>query len=210
MNTPNYIQSLLIPTTKRPQGRKVWSIDLQQVWLPFFTATNTMGDTAIPSEALGCPLRLGYDKTGTVRFSQAGRPVVKVAKELSESIRLVRDNFTANLLNYAGEVITANGDGYKAQIALAQKAGELIYKHDKSQLDSALKAIAVAKAQAEAEAVAEAVALAKADAILEADAKAEANAIAEAEAVAEAVALAEANEAVAGKSKGRKRELVTA
>ena len=48
METPNYIKSLVTPTTKQPQGRKVWSIDLQQVWLPFFTATNTMGDTAIP------------------------------------------------------------------------------------------------------------------------------------------------------------------
>src|SRR4030042_788778 len=38
METPNYIKSLVTPTTKQPQGRKVWSIDLQQVWLPFFTA----------------------------------------------------------------------------------------------------------------------------------------------------------------------------
>ena len=73
METPNYIKSLVTPNTKQPQGRKVWSIDLQQVWLPFFTATNTMGDTAIPSEAIGCPLRLGYDKAGQVRFSQAGK-----------------------------------------------------------------------------------------------------------------------------------------
>ena len=41
MNTPNYIKSLLAPNTKKPQGRKVWSIDLETVWLPFFTATNT-------------------------------------------------------------------------------------------------------------------------------------------------------------------------
>ena len=41
-----------------------------------------MGDTAIPSEALGAPLRLGYNKDGTVKFSNSGKPVIRVAKEL--------------------------------------------------------------------------------------------------------------------------------
>ena len=153
METPNYIKSLVTPTTKQPQGRKVWSIDLQQVWLPFFTATNTMGDTAIPSEAIGCPLRLGYDKAGQVRFSQAGRPVIRVAKEIADNVKLVRDNFTANLLNYAGSVMRDNAEGYKAQIETAKKAGEPIYQHDKNQLSSALKARAEAEAKAQAEAL---------------------------------------------------------
>ena len=131
METPNYIKSLVTPTTKQPQGRKVWSIDFQQVWLPFFTATNTMGDTAIPSEAIGCPLRLGYDKAGQVRFSQAGRPVIRVAKEIADNVKMVRDNFTANLLNYAGSVMRDNAEGYKSQIETAKKAGEPIYQHDK-------------------------------------------------------------------------------
>jgi colicin import membrane protein len=106
---------------------------------------------------------------------------------------LVRDNFTANLLNYAGAVIRDNADSYKAQVELARKAGEPIYQHDKNQLDLALKAKVEAKAQAEAVA------------------KAEAEAVAKAEAVAEAVAQAKAEtEAEAVKSKGRKRELVPA
>ena len=154
METPNYIKSLVTPTTKQPQGRKVWSIDLQQVWLPFFTATNTMGDTAIPSDAIGCPLRLGYDKAGQVRFSQAGRPVIRVAKEIADNVKLVRDNFTANLLNYAGGVMRDNAEGYKAQIETAKKAGEPIYQHDKNQLSNALKARAEAEAKAQAEALA--------------------------------------------------------
>ena len=154
METPNYIKSLVTPNTKQPQGRKVWSIDLQQVWLPFFTATNTMGDTAIPSEAIGCPLRLGYDKAGQVRFSQAGRPVIRVAKELADNVKLVRDNFTANLLNYTGSVMRDNAEGYKAQIETAKKAGEPIYQHDKNQLSIALKARAEAEAKAQAEALA--------------------------------------------------------
>ena len=156
MESPNYIKSLLIPSIRKPQGRRVWSIDLEQVWLPFFTATNTQGDTAIPSEAIGCPLRLGYDKTGAVRFTQAGRPVVRVAKEIGDSVRLVRDNFTANLLNYAGSVIKDNAEGYKTQVALAKKAGEPIIQHDRLQLHLAL--VAKAKAEAVAVAVAEPVA----------------------------------------------------
>jgi len=120
-----------------------------------------MGDTAIPSEAIGCPLRLGYDKAGAVRFTQSGRPVVRVAKEIGDSVRLVRDNFTANLLNYTGNVIKDNGEGYKAQIALAKKTGEPIIQHDRQQLHNALEA----KAKEQAEAVAKAEAEAEAEAV---------------------------------------------
>ena len=150
MDTPNYIKSLLIPSNgKKPRARRVWSIDLETVWLPFFTATNTMGDTAIPSDALGAPLRLAYNADGSVKFSKTGRPVTKVAKELADSVRLVRDNFTAGLLAYANSVITDNPDGYKAQIESARVAGEPIIAKDRANLD---KAIAEAMVQAVAEA----------------------------------------------------------
>ena len=86
METPDYIKALLRPNGRKPAGRRVWSIDLETVWLPFFTATNTMGDTAIPHEALGAPLRLAYNADGTVKFSQTGRPVIKVAKEIADMI----------------------------------------------------------------------------------------------------------------------------
>ena len=140
MNTPNYIKSLLAPNTKKPQGRKVWSIDLETVWLPFFTATNTMGDTAIPSDALGCPMRLAYDKSGAVRFSQSGRPVIRVARELSDNVKMVRDNFTANLINYAGEVMTDHANEYKVQLEQSSKAGLPIAQHDSRELSKALEA----------------------------------------------------------------------
>ena len=137
----------MTPRTKQPQGRKVWSIDLQTVWLPFFTATNAMGDTAIPSAALGCPLRLGYDKAGAVRFTPVGRPVIRVAKEISDGVRVVRDNVTANLLSYAGEVQTEHAEEYNAQLQAAVKAGEPIFQHDKAELD---KATTLTRAEAEA------------------------------------------------------------
>jgi len=108
-----------------------------------------MGDTAIPSDALGAPLRLAYNADGSVKFSKTGRPVTKVARELSDSVKLVRDNFTAGLLAYANGVITDNPDGYKAQIESARVAGEPILVKDRANLD---KAIAEAMAQAVAEA----------------------------------------------------------
>jgi len=140
INTPSYIKSLLMPQTRKPQGRRVWSIDLETVWLPFFTATNTMGDTAIPVDALGCPLRLGYAKDGSVKFSQTGRPVVSVAKEISQSVAMVRDNFVANLCGYALDVANNRKDDYGNMVNSARKAGEPIYQHDKAKLDEAIKA----------------------------------------------------------------------
>jgi len=152
--TPSYIKALLIRNGgKKPAGRKAWSIDLETVWLPFFTATNTMGDTAIPSDALGAPLRLAYNPDGSVKFSKAGRPVMKVAKELADNVRLVRENFTAGLQGYANMVITQNPEGYKAEVERARKAGEPILAHDKDNLDEAIqKSIEAKLAEAEAEA----------------------------------------------------------
>ena len=150
MDTPNYIKSLLMPNGKKPAGRRVWSIDLESVWLPFLTSTNTVGDTAIPVDALGAPLRLAYNADGSVKFSKAGRPVTKVAKEIADSVRLVRDNFTAGLVAYANGVITENPEGYKAQIELAREAGEPIIAKDRANLDKAI-ANAMVEAVAEAE-----------------------------------------------------------
>jgi len=148
MDTPNYIKSLLLPNGNKPRGRRVWSIDLESVWLPFLTATNTMGDTAIPVDALGAPLRLAYNADGSVKFSKAGRPVTKVAKEVADSVKLIRDNFTAGLVAYAGAVIADKPEDYKAQVELAREAGEPIIAKDRANLD---KAIANAMVEAVAE-----------------------------------------------------------
>ena len=150
MDTPNYIKSLLLPNGNKPRGRRVWSIDLESVWLPFFLSTNTVGDTAIPVDALGAPLRLAYNADGSVKFSKTGRPVTKVAKEVADSVRLVRDNFTAGLVAYAGSVIANKPEDYKAQVEQAREAGEPIIAKDRANLDKAI-ANAMVEAVAEAE-----------------------------------------------------------
>jgi len=145
--TQNYIQRLVTPTAKKAQGRKVWSVDLEQVWLPFFVATNANDDTAIPHEAIGAPIRLGYDKDGSVKFSATGKPVLRVAKELSESIRNVRENFVAGLLDYASETTEKNAKGVKRELELARKAGKPIIDDDNAHLQEAIAAQMEAAAQ---------------------------------------------------------------
>ncbi len=137
-DTPLYIRSLLLPNPKTT-GRRVWSIDLETVWLPFLTATNTMGDTAIPADALGCPIRLAYDKDGSVKFGKTGRPVSRVAKPISDCVTLVRQNFVANLQQYAEQVATDRQKDYAKQIETATMAGRPIIAHDTAELDKAIQ-----------------------------------------------------------------------
>lgn len=149
-HTPNYIKSLLMPSTKQPQGRRVWSIDLETVWLPFFLATNAMQDTAIPHDALGCPLRLGYAKDGSVKFGRNGRPVMRVAKPISQNVSLVRENFVATLKAYAEAVASDSPEEYTHQIDLAKEAGKPIADADAEAVSKAIQ-LQIEQAIAEAE-----------------------------------------------------------
>lgn len=160
--TPGYIKSLTLPHTTRPKARKAWSIDLETVWIPFFTATNLQGDTAIPLDSLGAPLRLAYEKDGSVKFSVNGRPVVRIEKNIADSIRAVRENFTASIVSFTGEVITNKPKDYAVIVENSLKAGQPIIDADNANLNSAiaerleLEAQAlVAQAQAQAQEVAE-------------------------------------------------------
>ena len=193
METPSYIKALVKPNGTKAAGRRVWGVDLETVWLPGFIATNTMGDTAIAHDALGAPLRLAYNPDGSIKFSKTGNPVLKVAKELQDNIRMVRENFIAGWLAYAKAVREANPDGYKAEIAKAQEAGRPIIEKDRQALEQALAILAEAQAEAVVKGVAEA--LGKAESV------------AQAEAIAEAVAKAETEPVGKGKPK-RKPEPV--
>ncbi len=152
MSAPAYIKNLLRPNGQKPTGRKVWSIDLETVWLPFFTATNTEGITVIPSEALGAPLRLAYELDGSVKFnSKTGKPVIKVVKDVSDQIRLVRENFVAGLQQYVTSVQSKQGEEYKEQVRLNIEAGTPIRERDREALDTAIAEM-VERAMAEREA----------------------------------------------------------
>ncbi len=144
--TPNYIRNLLIPHAKAATSRRVWSIDLESVWLPFFTATNSQNETAIPHEALGSPLRLALAKDGSIRFRDNGTPVIRVVKDISLAVQLVRENFVAGLMSYTNGIATENPDSFKAEITRNIEAGKPLIAHD----NAMLRAYSMAKAEAEA------------------------------------------------------------
>ncbi len=148
--TPVYIKNLLKPPASQPSSdRRVWSIPLAGVWLPFFVATNTVAETAIAADVLGAPLRLAREQDGTPKFSSKGKPVVRVVKELADQVRLVRENFVAGLMQYAASVQKAMPDEYKAQVEVARKAGTPIVEKDSADLTAYMAALAeVAKTAA--------------------------------------------------------------
>ena len=161
VRTPAYIQTLLKQTPKPQAARKVWSVDLENVWVPFFIATNVAGATSIPSEDLGAPLRLAKTKDGQVRFSQNGRPSLRVAPQLNDAITGVRENFISTLVGYTGQVMKANAEGYKAEVEKGQKAAAPLMAamaHDLSEATKAMDAVAQAEAIVEGQPEAEQVA----------------------------------------------------
>jgi hypothetical protein len=146
ITTPEYIAMLLNPAPSKPQGRKVWSVDLETVWLPFFTASNVMGKTVIPPEALGAPLRLAYGKDGSPKFNpNSGKPVIRVAKELGDSVKMIRENLVANLQHFSATVRKAEPDKYKAEVSNSIEAGKPIRDRDTITINKAM-----AEAMAEA------------------------------------------------------------
>ena len=126
----NFISALVSPGPGSATAKKSWSIDVETVWVPFFTATNAMKETNITPETLGAPIRLGLQKDGSVRFSTTGRPAMRVAPELSAQIAVVRENFIASLQTYTGDVMDENPDAYSSQVAANQIAGTVLLEHD--------------------------------------------------------------------------------
>jgi len=119
-------QSILAPTTKAV-SRKAWGIDVNTIWLPFFTAAKTIGavdDVDLPDDALGAPYRLRRDKdTGEVRFSQSGRPMFSVAKSLNDMVNRARENYVSSLQAQTAAVMDEAPELFKAQVERQVKAG---------------------------------------------------------------------------------------
>jgi hypothetical protein len=63
-------------------------ITLQTTLLPFFTATNAIGLTRIPQEALEKPIELATNPDGSPKFSRGGRLVTLMNKDISKHIKL--------------------------------------------------------------------------------------------------------------------------
>ena len=134
------IASLLRPSVKRTGGRKVWGLDLETTLVPFFTAEAVEGHAYIPPEVLGCPLRLQRNDDGEVKFSKTGKPVIRVAQEMGNMVRLMRENLEANLQAHAIEVKTAKPEEYTKAVKLNQTLGKPIAERDSLDLAAAIEA----------------------------------------------------------------------
>ena len=138
--TPSYIQSLLMPVNDaKVNDRRLWAIPLQTVWVPFFIASNVMGNTQINPEALGAPLRLAYNSDGSVKYSKSGKPVFKVAPELATQVKLVRANFIAQIQSFTNMVASAKAEEFKAEVTKSQQAGQAIINRDRLALEEEYK-----------------------------------------------------------------------
>jgi hypothetical protein len=148
-NTPGYIKALLAPNRSAKGSRRAWGIDVEGVWVPFYTATNVMQETAIPDEVLGAPIRLAKDRDGEVRFSTSGRPVMRVHPELNAQINLARENFVAGLQSFTGGVMEERPDAYREAVEAQQAAAKAIFEAEAKDIAAAEEKL---RAQAQAEA----------------------------------------------------------
>lgn len=140
------INELLKPVQK--SSRKLFGLDFETTIVPFFTATNVAGKTAIPVEALGAPLRLRRDSEGQVKLGKTGRPVVQVAKELKLATKMVVDNLAASMNHYANSVFSEQAEAYADICHKAQAVGQLITSKDTIDAQLALVVEATPKVEA--------------------------------------------------------------
>lgn len=154
--TPKVIADLLRPLTQTQSERRVWSIPLNTVWVPFFTAAKVQGVSNMSNEALGAPVRLGRAKDGSVRFGANGKPVLQVNKELATGVRTVRNNFVASLMDFTSHTAKTRAEDYKAQLMAAAKAAAPVVEADQNALDAALNPDKSGDAEATKELITEA------------------------------------------------------
>jgi hypothetical protein len=157
-NTPDFITALLAPAKGSKGSRRAWGIDVETVWVPFFTATNVDGKTFLDDDILGAPIRLAKTKDGEVRFDQNGRPRMRVAPELNAQVTLVRENFVSGLMAYTGNIIAERPDEYREQVEAQQRAGAAVVEQ---QAHDVALAVELLRQQEEAQAALEAAAAAQ-------------------------------------------------
>jgi hypothetical protein len=148
MAKDNFIHTLMKPSPNKAKDRSVWGLPLQGLWIPFFTATNTVGESHINAGALGCPLRLAVGKDGVPKLKDDGTPRYTVDKDISTGVRVVKDNFAFGLMAFVAATQKTHAEEYKAQVEAAQKAGEKVLEQDQTVLDKYLAELEAVAANA--------------------------------------------------------------
>lgn len=116
MLTVNDVKVMVTPRHKPVSEKRAWSIGVQSVWVPFYMATNAAGLTEIDPESLAHPVEIAYGKDGLPRFTEDGRPVMRVNKTLSGQVRTARENYEAQLREFVHNIQGEMPDAFKAQV----------------------------------------------------------------------------------------------
>jgi hypothetical protein len=144
---PSYIATLVKPTSGKANEKRAWNIGVHTDWLPFFTATNLMGATFLPAEALGCPIRLSVGKDGVVKMGANGVPKTVICKEIRGAIAGVQANFIANLRSFTAEVKDTKTEAYASLVESCRVAGQPVAEKQNAMAMEAIKAYAEASAE---------------------------------------------------------------
>ncbi len=139
--TVQFFDSVLAPRGKSPASRKSWGIDLEADWVPFFTAAKVAGKVNIADDVLGAPIRQAYNDDGTPKFSQSGRPVRRVHKDIVAHVTIARENFVAAMRSQVAVVATEQADAYRDQVAAQQRAGQPLREADDLAVEEAEEAM---------------------------------------------------------------------
>lgn len=116
MLTIQDVKAMVTPRHKPVSEKRAWSIAVESVWVPFYMATNTAGLTEIGSEALAHPVEIAYGKDGLPRFTDDGRPIMRVNKTLASQVRTARDNYENQLRDFTRNIQAEMPDAFKAQL----------------------------------------------------------------------------------------------
>ena len=144
------IHSLMKQSPDKAKDRSVWGLPLNGLWIPFFMATNTVGESNIDSGSLGCPLRLSVDKDGVPKLKDDGSARYQVDKTISKAVKGVKDNIAFGLMAFTATVQKTHAEEYKAQVEAAQKAGDEIREHEETTLGAYLAELEAVAQQAAA------------------------------------------------------------
>ncbi len=136
-----YFKAMVTPGSPKASSRKAWSIDVESVWVPFYTAlkADPGANFHISDDALGAPLRLAKTKDGEVRFSKDGRPVMRIAKELNDQITVYRENQVAGMQAYIGMIQEEHSDAYREQVLASQRAAVPIVEQAEQDVAQAVR-----------------------------------------------------------------------
>jgi len=102
-----------------------WGIPLRE-WVPFFTATNVDGATAIPLEDLSVPVRLRRDNAGAVKVNAKGLPVYETVMTIKRQVLLAKARVLFNMQSSVAQIRSEREEAYADTVSLMQTKGDVI------------------------------------------------------------------------------------